>query len=150
MRWRGGIPPLRRGGRRRLPPFFDKGFQHLPHAVGLEVADDSARRRLARLPFHPVGQELLRLRRRAGGHIGRLGGVAGYSGTPLPKKLGIKEGSSVVLLGAPEAFGFDTDEMPDGVEVKQRAGPADVVLFFTKSRAELAKRIDALGRNVFP
>jgi hypothetical protein len=73
---------------------------------------------------------------------------AGYSGTPLAKKLGIKEGSSLVLLAAPD--GFDdvlAETLPDGVAVRTRAaGHADVVMSFHTSRADLAKRLPALSR----
>lgn len=74
--------------------------------------------------------------------------MAGYSGTPLPKKLGIKEGSTVALVGAPD--GFSLDDLPAGVDVRSRAGNADVVVFFTTSASALAKRIEGLGQNVFP
>jgi hypothetical protein len=62
--------------------------------------------------------------------------------------LGIKEGSTVALVAAPD--GFSLEQLPDGVDVRTRAGAADVVLFFTKSRAEFARRIAALGQNVYP
>jgi hypothetical protein len=72
---------------------------------------------------------------------------AGYSATPLPKKLGIKEGSRVAVLGeAPDGFGATL-----GVPVRARAsGPLDVVVFFTTSRAALEKRITALRAALDP
>jgi hypothetical protein len=70
---------------------------------------------------------------------------AGYSGTPLAKKLGIKEGHEVALLGAPEGFADELEGMPDGVAVHSRAtGTADVVLSFHTQRADLEKRVPAL------
>jgi hypothetical protein len=70
-----------------------------------------------------------------------LGMVAGYSGTPLPKKLGIKDGSVVVLLGAPEDFGDTLGVLPSGVRIRREAvGKADVVLLFVASQADLAER----------
>jgi hypothetical protein len=74
--------------------------------------------------------------------------MAGYSGTPLPKKLGIKPGSRVAVLSAPDRFLDSTlAPLPDEVEVRSRArGPLDVILFFTKHRAELERRFDALVR----
>ena len=45
--------------------------------------------------------------------------TAGYSGTPLPRKLGIKPGHRVLLLGAPD--GFALGELPEGVKVGTRA-----------------------------
>ena len=74
--------------------------------------------------------------------------MAGYSGTPLPKKLGIKEGARVAVIGAPD--GFDL-ELPPGATVTQRlSGKADVVLFFTTERAKLASRLDALVKAIHP
>jgi hypothetical protein len=70
---------------------------------------------------------------------------AGYSGTPLPKKLGIKPGHRVMLLGAPDAFALDG--LPDGVKVMRAArGQADVIVSFHVERAELARRMPALRR----
>jgi hypothetical protein len=71
--------------------------------------------------------------------------VAGYSGTPLPRKLGIKEGHRVAFVDAPENFDLTIGPLPDGAEVKSRLrGPLDVIVFFTTSRAKLAKRLGAL------
>ena len=74
--------------------------------------------------------------------------MAGYSGTPLPKKLGITEGSTLALVGAPAGV---IDGLPPGVTVKRQArGPADVVVAFFTQRREFERRIDALGRMIFP
>jgi hypothetical protein len=71
------------------------------------------------------------------------------SGTPLPKKLGIREGSRVCLVGAPE--GFALAPLPPGVELRARArGPLDVVVLFTRRRADLARRFEALARALDP
>ena len=57
--------------------------------------------------------------------------TAGYSGTPLTKKLGVKEGSRVALLNAPHGFKRTLGELPHGVDLRSRAGSeADVVLLF--------------------
>ena len=72
--------------------------------------------------------------------------VAGYSGTPLPKKLGIKPGARVAVLSAPDGF-LDTTlrPLPEQVELRSRArGPLDVIVFFTERRAELERRFDTL------
>jgi hypothetical protein len=77
--------------------------------------------------------------------------VAGYSGTPLAKKLGIKEGSRAAFPAAPDGFAGLLGELPEGVTVKSRAtGPLDVIVFFTKSRAELERRLPALRRAMDP
>jgi hypothetical protein len=76
--------------------------------------------------------------------------VAGYSGTPLAKKLGIREGHRLAFPGAPAGFDHLL-ELPDGVSVKSRtAGPLDVIVFFTKRRAELERRLPALRRAMAP
>ncbi len=74
--------------------------------------------------------------------------TGGYSGTPLATKLGIKPGSTLRLVGAPDTLDL---ALPDGVTTRT-SGPyaADVVVFFTAERADLARRIEALGRAVFP
>lgn len=75
------------------------------------------------------------------------GSMDGYSGTPLPKKLGIRAGSVVVLLGAPAGFERQLGSMPEGVRLHRRAPTvADLVLLFAKSRADLARRFPAAVR----
>jgi hypothetical protein len=77
--------------------------------------------------------------------------VAGYSGSPLKQKLGIKEGHRVAFPGAPSEFAGLVGELPDGVRVKSRvAGPLDVIVFFTKRRAELERRLPTLRRAMDP
>jgi hypothetical protein len=77
--------------------------------------------------------------------------VAGYSGTPLPKKLGVKEGARVAWLGAPSQFDELLGELPDGVRVGRRLGRGlDVLVQFATSRAELRERLPKLYEAVFP
>jgi hypothetical protein len=70
------------------------------------------------------------------------GGTAGYSGTPLPKKLGIVEGSRVALIDAPDGVESILTPMPAGV-VMQRGlkgrGEFDVIMLFVTSRAAVEK-----------
>lgn len=67
--------------------------------------------------------------------------VAGYSGTPLPKKLGIKEGSRVGLVGAHPAFAQALGELPAGAHfVPIEEGALDVVVCFSTNHAQLAER----------
>jgi hypothetical protein len=72
--------------------------------------------------------------------------TAGYSGTPLPRKLGAKPGSRVLVDGPPTGFTLD------GVEVHRRAGPApyDVVLLFAPRHARLARRWEGLTSRLSP
>jgi hypothetical protein len=71
--------------------------------------------------------------------VGDTGGVdAGYSGTPMARKLGVKEGHVVSLLGAPD--GWSVPDLPPSVEVRRdlRRRP-DVVVAFVRSAAELRR-----------
>ena len=74
------------------------------------------------------------------------------SSSPLPRKLGIKPGHRVLLLGAPEGFAQGTlGELPEGVTVSTRAtGVADVIVAFHLRRAELARRMPALRERMKP
>ncbi len=76
---------------------------------------------------------------------------AGYSGTPLPKKLGIKDDHTVALLDEPAGMRQILIPLPDGVTFRTdlRARPDVAVAFFTR-RSAFTKRIDALGRAIFP
>ena len=78
--------------------------------------------------------------------------AAGYSGTPLPKKLGIKPGHRVLLLSAPEPFEESTlGELPEDVRVAHRlGGKADVIVSFHTARADLAKRMPRLRDAMEP
>jgi hypothetical protein len=67
-----------------------------------------------------------------------------YSATPLPKKLGITEGSRVALVGAPKGFGARV-----GVERNAR-GAADVIVLFTTRRADLVRRFASLAARLEP
>lgn len=79
--------------------------------------------------------------------------MAGYSGTPLPKKLGIKPGQRIALLDAPDGFAATLGALPDGITVQSRlAGkqPLDVVVAFVKRRADLERRIAAIRPHMAP
>ena len=81
-------------------------------------------------------------------------GPAGYSGTPLPKKLGIKPGHRIRLIGAPAGFGDTLGELPRPVEIVAGDGeggaPLDLVLFFTDSADALRARFGALAASLTP
>ncbi len=79
------------------------------------------------------------------------GGPAGYSGTPLPKKLGIREGMTVSFIGAPDHFTDLLEPMPLDVAIRHDARAlVDVAVFFTVRRSLLERRIGTLERIVFP
>jgi hypothetical protein len=72
---------------------------------------------------------------------------AGYSGTPLPRKLGIKPGHRVLLAGEPE--GFTPGELPEGAALGERDdGLADVIVSFHVERADLEARMPALRERM--
>jgi len=76
---------------------------------------------------------------------------AGYSGTPLPKKLGIRPSARLGLLGAPEGFEATLGSLPEGVRVGRRArGPLDLVVAFFVERAALERRLPALRAGLDP
>jgi hypothetical protein len=86
-----------------------------------------------------------------------MAGPFGYSGTPLPRKLGVKEGHRVLLVAAPD--GFELEPLPGGVEivrvtaVRGRARGAaaqayDVVLDFCADLATLVASFAPLAEHL--
>jgi hypothetical protein len=75
---------------------------------------------------------------------------AGYAGTPLARKLGIREGDRVAIAGDPGHAVELLEPLPTGVEVGHALSPAEVVLFFTRERAQLEAHVRALGEAIFP
>ena len=72
-------------------------------------------------------------------------------GTPLPRKLGIKAGARVALVGAPEGFDRTLGELPEGVSVRRRVrGPLDVAVACFIRRRELERRLEALKAALEP
>ena len=72
---------------------------------------------------------------------------SGYSGTPLPKKLGIREGSRVAVVAAPQGFDASLGALPPGAQLRTNArGRLDVIVFFVTRRAELARRFPSFAR----
>jgi hypothetical protein len=77
--------------------------------------------------------------------------TAGYSGTPLIKKLGIKPGATLGLIGAPDDFDRTLGELPDDVTVRRRPQkPLDVIVAFYLDRARLEHRLPALRDALEP
>jgi hypothetical protein len=77
------------------------------------------------------------------------GTMAGYAGTPLPKKLGIRAGVTVMLLGAPEGFEATLGTLPEGVTLRDQAREtAEVVVQFVRSRADFERRFGIATRTV--
>jgi hypothetical protein len=77
--------------------------------------------------------------------------AAGYSGTPLSRKLGIKPASSLAVLGAPDTFAAALGELPAQVRLRHRlGGHRDAIVVFATRRAELARRLPTLRSAIAP
>ena len=74
--------------------------------------------------------------------------AAGYSGTPLPKKLGVKPLSRLALFGAPEGFPRTLGELPDGARLVRGGAAADLAVWFVRSRADLHRDIVRRARAI--
>ena len=75
--------------------------------------------------------------------------MAGYSSTPLAKKLGIKEGSRIALLNAPQDFQSELGELPDRVQFVMRPIKSlDIVLFFVVLERALARDFARLAEKL--
>ena len=73
----------------------------------------------------------------------------GYSGTPLPKKLGIKEASTVVLVSAPDRFEQTLGELPQGARLRHgNRGARQITIWFVTSSKELERRLEAIAASV--
>ncbi len=75
--------------------------------------------------------------------------LAGYSGTPLPKKLGIKPNTVVVLRDAPDGFETTLGPLPAGATLRRQAdGPRDLTLWFTRSHKDLERCLKTMARVI--
>jgi hypothetical protein len=76
--------------------------------------------------------------------------TAGYSGTPLAAKIGIKEGHRVRLIGAPREWSID--DLPSNVKVFRRrtASPVDVAIAFYEDAASLIRATGTLAEVITP
>lgn len=78
---------------------------------------------------------------------------AGYSGTPLPTKLGIKPGMRVALLHAPDGIEATLGPLPDGVRLQhglRRNQRVDLIVGFVTERDHLARNIGWLVKTLPP
>ncbi|MGI5247456.1 DUF3052 domain-containing protein [Dactylosporangium sp. CA-139066] len=76
--------------------------------------------------------------------------MAGYSGTPLPKKLGVHAGHRVLLDGAPA--GFELTDLPVDVLLHRRSAPGlyDIIVLFCPNSSRLRRRWPVLHRLTPP
>jgi hypothetical protein len=76
-------------------------------------------------------------------------GSAGYSGRPLAQKLGLKPGTTVVLIAAPDDFEQLLEPLPDGVELRRgNRGRRETTIWFVTARAEFERRLEVVARAV--
>ena len=79
--------------------------------------------------------------------------MAGYSGTPLPKKLGIKAGQLVAVVNAPDGFEATLSPLPDDITIidsLSSSGRADVIVLFTKSLSDLRGAFKSAAKKLKP
>jgi len=75
--------------------------------------------------------------------------MAGYSGTPLAKKLGIREGSRIALVNAPKDFQSLLGELPDNVQfLKRPTKSLDIILLFVVTERVLARDFAKLSATL--
>jgi len=75
--------------------------------------------------------------------------MAGYSGTPLPKKLGIKENQRIALVNKPASFQKQLGALPTNTHVVSKlTAPLDLVVLFVESERALAKQFPAIAKKI--
>ncbi len=77
--------------------------------------------------------------------------MVGYSGAPLARKLGIKEGATVALVDAPPGFERELAPLPDGVDLRRTlTGGTDVAVVFVTTREQLQERFSMVAAQLQP
>jgi hypothetical protein len=77
--------------------------------------------------------------------------MAGYSGTPLPKKLGLRENQRIALVNAPAGFEETLGVLPSNAEiVKRLSSPLDLVMLFVVHEKQLTKQFSAFAGKLAP
>jgi CheY-like chemotaxis protein len=122
---------------RAIPLIFVDGEPEKVERIKAQIPDavyanwDQIAKRLEQAITHP-SKEQPRARSR----------LEGYSGTPLWKKLGIKPGFTIALVGAPQEFRETLGELPRDVVLRDGVrAQSDLTLWFAKSRRELEERV---------
>lgn len=82
-------------------------------------------------------------------HFSMVKTMAGYSDTPLIKKLGIKEGFLIALIGAPQGFRKELGTLPDKVKITPSVMKSlDLIMLFVHSKLDLEQSFSALAANL--
>ena len=79
--------------------------------------------------------------------------MAGYSGTPLQQKLGLKPGARLGLMGTPAGFERELGVLPPGVtrsDATRGRTPLDVIVCFAASRADLVRMLPSAHKRLHP
>src|SRR3954452_4730687 len=77
--------------------------------------------------------------------------MSGYSGTPLAKKLGIKEGSRLLLVGAPDTYATLLEPLPEGVQLDTQLSKAtDIAQIFVVRREQLQQLLTSYRNKLKP
>ena len=76
--------------------------------------------------------------------------MAGYSGTPLVKKLGFKDNFRAALVNAPKSFAKELEPLPENVEFVSNSGAKqlDLILLFVDSQRNLIKEFPSCARRL--
>jgi hypothetical protein len=78
-----------------------------------------------------------------------MAGPAGYSGTLLPRKLGIKGGSTVVLVSAPDGFEKTLGALPSKTTLRRgNRGAREITIWFVTSARDLSHRFEPIAQAV--
>ena len=76
--------------------------------------------------------------------------MSGYSGTPLPRKLGLAPGQRITLVAPPAGFAESLGPLPEGARLLTRGDALDFALLFTERRADLEARFAPLAARLVP
>jgi len=77
--------------------------------------------------------------------------MAGYSGTPLPQKLGIKENFRIAFIGLPASVNAELNKALKSCHiVKDGRGPLDFAMIFVKTQTELKKQFSDVSKQLAP
>ena len=137
-----GIELRRRAATRKIPLVFVGGSPAKLEEVRALLPD------AAFVEWNSILAELERAVRRAPVSPVVPGTMAGYSGTPLAKKLGIKANSVVALLGAPEGFEALLDPLPEGVRIVTRAHGAARTILFARAMKDVERQWERVVGSV--
>jgi hypothetical protein len=77
--------------------------------------------------------------------------MSGYSGTPLAKKLGIKPGNQLLLVGAPDQYSSLLEPLPEAVQFDEQLSEAtDIVQVFSTQRIQLEQLLVSYRTRLKP